>query len=440
MFGIQLAALLFMWHQIQDENPSLSSMGQSLFRQKAELGTPPSNELSCDSDETVAYLLYKYNTMANMTKQLVTQYNKFKSMSKYKATISGNSGTTKTLEKEEQLLAEIAQLTSRTKVSLKVATYNIWHDNPPLDLRIKAIIDEIKTIDPDIIGFQEVKMWQKNGSMASITVLDQIGEQLPAFPYKAFQNTSVSEGLGLLSKYPIVATSVLVLQTATMDDTNKRICLHTLVNTSTIGLINIFVTHLTYGDKGQCMSVIKLFNFTNSFDPGIPQILLGDMNTYFDFEWPLDFLTGQGLQFVKHKMNPCSLYWKEISFSSLGMERWNPVYFSDAWEQFINTHTKLLLSGNTFTTFDDQDPSRPDRILVRSEFLLVTKVSIFGNNFIVTSNATTNPSDHRGVLAYFFWYNYQQLLTYEDKVKQALSWKLKLKPQLPKLKLPKIKQ
>ena len=78
---------------------------------------------------------------------------------------------------------------------MKIATYNIWNDESTLELRAKRIVEEIRAVDADIIGLQEVSTEFYNKHLATET----------GYVHHAFmQYPGEEEGLAVLSRYPLI--------------------------------------------------------------------------------------------------------------------------------------------------------------------------------------------------------------------------------------------
>ncbi|MBO5353852.1 MAG: endonuclease/exonuclease/phosphatase family protein [Lachnospiraceae bacterium] len=77
---------------------------------------------------------------------------------------------------------------------MKIATYNIWNDEKTLELRSSQLIQEIRTVDADIIGLQEVTTeFYQNYLVKETGYLHHVFMQYPG----------EEEGLAVLSRYPL---------------------------------------------------------------------------------------------------------------------------------------------------------------------------------------------------------------------------------------------
>ena len=77
---------------------------------------------------------------------------------------------------------------------MKIATYNVWNEEKGADIRRKQLIHEIRTVDADIIGLQEVTPDFYQNYLQKDT----------GYPYSVFEKYhDEEEGLAILSRFPI---------------------------------------------------------------------------------------------------------------------------------------------------------------------------------------------------------------------------------------------
>ena len=83
---------------------------------------------------------------------------------------------------------------------MKIATYNIWNDENTLELRTKQILEEIRSVDADIIGLQEVSTdFYKN----------HLAVESGYVHHGFMQYPGEEEGLAILSRYPLIFQETL---------------------------------------------------------------------------------------------------------------------------------------------------------------------------------------------------------------------------------------
>lgn len=194
--------------------------------------------------------------------------------------------------------------TSQTAVPaeqrLRVATLNVWNFNPIWAVRKRRIAELLDELDADVVGLQELR--QRAGGVNQL-------DQLVAEARRSFQTVIFApatqlegdtvEGVGLLSRFRALETSRHSFHHLPADvDQLNRTVLRVLLDTPR-GPINVFVTHLTFERTQQCQSVLELkrFMLRPEHRPGdVPQILVGDLNVYTDFQHPLELLTQRSLR------------------------------------------------------------------------------------------------------------------------------------------------
>lgn len=77
---------------------------------------------------------------------------------------------------------------------MKIASYNIWNDEATLELRAKQIVEEIRTVDADVIGLQEV----------AAEFYHKYLEAKTGYVHHEFmQYPGEKEGLAILCRYPL---------------------------------------------------------------------------------------------------------------------------------------------------------------------------------------------------------------------------------------------
>jgi endonuclease/exonuclease/phosphatase family metal-dependent hydrolase len=175
------------------------------------------------------------------------------------------------------------------------------------------------------------------------------------------QNEGLEEGIALLSRFPIQRWGVRILLSsaelgkrqprrtaaahgasdrarsgAAVDDEDddsglvwfsesgkppltvppdSRVVLYARVSTpssssSSSSPVDLFVTHWPVSDREQCTAALQTKHFVDrvwhreaSGRERVPQVVTGDLNVYFDFEWPIDFLRGRVL--ANAALNKC---------------------------------------------------------------------------------------------------------------------------------------
>jgi len=124
--------------------------------------------------------------------------------------------------------------------------------------------------------------------------------------------------MAIMTKYPIKKTGSVSLKGKS--PRNRRI-FYARIEVPVVGEILFFVTHLTYEESKQCAQMVDVLNYLETFEDDKIKILVGDLNTYFDFEWPSDLATRPINDFTFHKYNPCSQVAKSMERSNVAKYR-----------------------------------------------------------------------------------------------------------------------
>ena len=174
--------------------------------------------------------------------------------------------------------------------TLKTMTYNLQGMKPGTDYetRLYHIIQNLKILDPDIIGLQEVcHPVGTNGAAKNMAVT--IADSLSAYfnrPYNSYYSiTHVGwdefyESIGIVSKYPVEQYGYKALAKGNV--VRKVVWNH--INTP-LGKVNFFNTHLSYRPEHdavrllQTQQIMEYMTLKENAWPGTALILTGDMNT-----------------------------------------------------------------------------------------------------------------------------------------------------------------
>src|SRR5215467_16227159 len=124
---------------------------------------------------------------------------------------------------------------------LTVLTLNIFGEQPPLEQRMKLMIRGLIDLSPDVVALQEVREIAGQLPNQATTLADACGyarSWTPATPWGGG-----TEGLAILSRYPIVKQESAILPASTPDETRR--ILMAAVETPA-GTVHCYTTHLHY--------------------------------------------------------------------------------------------------------------------------------------------------------------------------------------------------
>ncbi len=168
--------------------------------------------------------------------------------------------------------------------TLRLLSYNIEGMKPGTDysVRLQVIIQELKSLDPDILGLQEVAQHSASDNMAQ-TIADSLSLHFNTEYYVYWQFThtaysSYSEGIGIVSKWPVTTSGSQNLPVAVF----PRKVLWNQIDIQGTPL-HFFTTHLAYRDEDnftriQQVNTINTFISSKVSAVSGPAILTGDFN------------------------------------------------------------------------------------------------------------------------------------------------------------------
>jgi len=190
------------------------------------------------------------------------------------------------------LINKRRRLTISDDAPLKVMTYNIWNFNPDWPSRLSKIVEEVKEARPDIVAFEEVRyrFMDPHGNRGTFQV-EEIA-QLLGYNYQYYYQHSMTyldgntfhedEGNAIFSIHTIRETDFIRLSRDLEDgeDDHQRIVTRVMVDTPSLGNINMHSSHLSLSHRSRKRTVVELWKyFEKHFEQNnYPQILVGDMN------------------------------------------------------------------------------------------------------------------------------------------------------------------
>jgi len=162
-------------------------------------------------------------------------------------------------------------------MTLKVGTYNIKCGDSMIDFDMSLIADDIKSLDLDIIGFQEIdeKTERSGGRDVLKLIADALGYNYYRF-IKSIDYRGGGYGTAIVSRYPIADFVVEILPHSNAADWEARAFgLATIdIDGETVKFIN---THLSLGDAtARRVQFERLSAVVKDFDRFI---ITGDFNT-----------------------------------------------------------------------------------------------------------------------------------------------------------------
>jgi len=246
--------------------------------------------------------------------------------------------------------------------SLRVATLNIWNRSGPWPERLALIRSELRRLDVELFGLQEVLRqlpeggephgrWEVGDSEAPEGGTDQATavaagtHRYVAYARAADYGNGLAFGNALLSRHPIVEHAGIELPGSETGET--RVVLYALVE-HPLGPLPVFVTHLNWKlhhGSVRRRQVAALSEHVKALAPigdsGLPPIIMGDFNAEPDSD-EMRFMRG------------------------LATIDGRSVYFADAWIYAGDgTPGHTFDRKNRFAAIAHEPPRRIDYIFVR---------------------------------------------------------------------------
>lgn len=223
------------------------------------------------------------------------------------------------------------------RMKLSFGSYNIKH-GADASLDMTKLASNITEFKMDVVGLQEVdqKTTRVNGIDTMKELSDATGYEHYAF-FKAISYKGGEYGVGILSKYPIVETERIALES---ENYEQRVLGRAAINVNGT-VLQFFVTHLSYEDKEvRTKQFLQIAEVLKGYDN---YVLTGDFNTSDFSEYAVlprpDAVNKRGQALV--------------TFPSSSSSIDNIVYARDAWEfdlpktvkQSYSDHCALYATG-----------------------------------------------------------------------------------------------
>ncbi|XP_072177383.1 uncharacterized protein [Diadema setosum] len=190
----------------------------------------------------------------------------------------------------------------------KITTYNIWNFNSLYPGEHKFYAHRMNQMGKlladsgsDIIGMQEVRYSHEYSDFPGPCQVAQLAEHLmnyqyiyqPAVNHWQGHLGRSEEGLAIFSKHPILSQGFILLprnKSDPEDSGHQRICLHAEIEHSFLGIVHVFVSHLSLSRVARERSVVEIWRYMQHFS-GLA-LLMGDFNAE-PHEKSMSFLRGE---------------------------------------------------------------------------------------------------------------------------------------------------
>lgn len=164
--------------------------------------------------------------------------------------------------------------------TIRVATLNMWGEQPPLEARMRGMIDGLRALDADLIALQEVRQIPGVLDNTAETIARALGMHACFAVSTAWGGGD--EGLAIVSRHPIARHVSRELPHAVAAE--RRVVLGATIDTPA-GPFAAFTTHLNYrltdGQKRQDQ-VMAAEALVAEMPSELPKVFAGDFNAIAD--------------------------------------------------------------------------------------------------------------------------------------------------------------
>lgn len=252
---------------------------------------------------------------------------------------------------------------------MKIATYNVWYPN--IEIRAKQLINEINSLNADIICLQEVPLGFYEKLISETE-----------YSYYTYENVHKDEGLVVLSKHPLSNHFSFIKN----DDYANSIAHNVLIEINDIrfSITNVHLPWDSILEKEKQIVAIDRFIHSQNDDAHF-FILLGDFNTTLNSSVHHYLLGDRTL--LGYESKP---YWNDLAGVHAKLNNYENIPTLD----FVNNPRWQGKNTNYI-------PDTCDRIYIMESFnwdysFKLLNVDVFGKE--VSSETGYAPSDHYGVL------------------------------------------
>ena len=163
-------------------------------------------------------------------------------------------------------------------MQFRVATLNLEQDHKRWEARRPLIVDELASLKPDIVAFNEVCIPRQTARGLRKDVSALTGVELNLVQQTRVNGLAPVEGEALLTRFPVVETANLDFQTRDMVALVARVVVEGMP-------LDVYVTHLfkSRGDDAlRLFQVQQLLAWIDTRDDVAAAIVCGDFNATLD--------------------------------------------------------------------------------------------------------------------------------------------------------------
>ena len=166
---------------------------------------------------------------------------------------------------------------------MRIATWNLWGRYGPWEARLPVIVENLRTIDADVVALQEV--WEDDTRNQARELASALGYTEPVYAHN-LERDGVRSGNAVMSRWPVVSHEVRTLprrgaHDAVDEEGEERLCLFADVD-GPRGRIQMFCAHLSWQSDHSAIrqaQVADICGFVREKRTwSFPPVLCGDLN------------------------------------------------------------------------------------------------------------------------------------------------------------------
>ncbi|HEX2275135.1 MAG TPA: endonuclease/exonuclease/phosphatase family protein [Acidimicrobiales bacterium] len=157
---------------------------------------------------------------------------------------------------------------------LRVGTLNCRNTANDWRRRRAVLLSQLVELDPDVMGFQELRRWPSQAGWITRAVNQAYGDPAAYQAHRTYKTGLYRfwEGLAVLTRLPIVERGWLDLQS------DSRVATFVALRLPDGGVLDFYNVHLTFGAAEERTAQARLLMRWLAERAGEPQVVVGDFN------------------------------------------------------------------------------------------------------------------------------------------------------------------
>ena len=183
---------------------------------------------------------------------------------------------------------------------MRLVSLNTWKGEGDYPRRVRAMIDGLAALTPDVIALQEDLRTRDGLTHTALDIARALHMHLSWVPARpkartvGLRHAASTSGLAVLSRLPVTAQRVVALPEDSRDGQRLAQCVMLPVESGDCWLVNLHLTHLPDRADLRRSQLEHVLLALDGFAPGEPAVLCGDFNAAPDDPELSGFLQPEG--------------------------------------------------------------------------------------------------------------------------------------------------